>query len=172
MSQLSKKKIVEIAKDVILQIKAKKLYKVKADNGYLRGTVDGNVNTVEGESTIDLRDLFKGKKVKNCEVCARGAMLVSHALLNDNCKLRVVGGGLVDHLDDFAGNESQEVFGDFGLEVEAAFEGTDEVHVGDNYLEGPWRAVYPDPSDRLVAIMKNVIANKGAFKSNIKLVVE
>jgi hypothetical protein len=97
----------------------------------------------EDGSRKQARDVVLGA----CIVCAKGALLVAKAVRFNNVTVR----DLADYSDDQLTDYFTPVQIDF---MELAFE---------NRLE-PWFTTYRDDKDRLVAILQNVIRNKGEFK--------
>lgn len=100
-----------------------------------------------------------------CDVCAKGALFLS-AVRKFNSA--TVG----DMINDDNFKIAEKIFGikQFDL-IEAAFEGwtctkmrngSEGNPVPDWVLE--YEDIFPDPHDRLVAILKNIVKNNGTFK--------
>jgi len=198
----SKKKIIAIAKDVLAQIKAKKL---KFRKGY--GYVEGRIEHKEME-TIDLSAQLQDKLEvlqPACTVCALGSCFLSYVRLFNNVKVKECGDYAFSweeekdwkfEVDDLLSGILSEVFTpvQIGL-IELAFETpkidsiqylghfccnlprllgldttyglTDKDRVGKN-----WELVrnalafgkrYRAMSDRVEAIMRNIVENDGKF---------
>lgn len=100
---------------------------------------------------------------KKCEVCARGALVLAHAHLYDACV------GVPDNYD--TEKRSFKLFGRQGTLIEAAFEMDSSFATSRGYYSpetaikaSDFGANYRDKRDRLRAIMKNIVKNKGAFR--------
>ena len=99
--------------------------------------------------------MLKNNELGTCDVCARGALFLSKVRLYNDCQ---VAKGITYGAVNLTDNTGQGgAFGDLGRQLEVAFE---------SWENEPWHTAYPDPEDRLIALMKNVIRNKGNFKSN------
>jgi len=114
----------------------------------------------------DVRDVLK-KKMKTCQVCAVGAVMVSSILRFDNMPVtkgaieRHNGG---DYLAEAAGDRTfKSPFSAKQLMVlEAEFE--DYSRYGENYNPlGLFCRKFKNRAKRLTAMMENVIRNKGKF---------
>lgn len=170
------KKAVEIAKDVIVQLR---LGKLSASNFEYFGTHIRD--DVDFDS--DLRDILNNN-AEECTVCALGGLFVANVLRNDNFPA----GPFIDRMNEsFQGSSYRRlemIFEDFNENlltvfsedqlrlIEAVFEGkfvTDFRCDLPQYtydLESLFRyfhSKYPDPNDRMRAIMLNIIRNKGKF---------
>ena len=101
----------------------------------------------EIDSGIQLRDIVLGP----CKVCAKGALFIAKAVRYNNVKVdqwreaSYYDGPLTEHFD----REQLRL-------IETCFEGWDI-----DYID--WKNNYPDPKDRLVAILQNIIDNDGTF---------
>lgn len=145
---------VLIAKDIIKLIAAKTA--IRACSGtYLtaRGSDDSAASF-----NRDARTLLKTAPL--CDVCAKGAIV--YAMVRRHDKLQVpIGRSLTLHLQSTAACSDGEpyvtqLFGPLALnQMESAFENHD------------WRVYYSEDDDRLDAIMRNIIANKGTFKPKL-----
>ncbi len=162
-------KRVDIAKDALSQVKAEK-YTVLSSNGYVEsGKLEDIIN-----KALDSCELFTGKKAEDvelktyidtaikiapCEVCAKGALFLSSIRKFNNFSLAEARDS---GLNESASYKIQEIFGEENADrIEEYFEKNDPTY-GENY-ENQWSDKYPDDKDRLIAILKNVIANKGTF---------
>lgn len=134
-------KRVAIAKDVLLQIKAKK---------YLTG--NGYLYVVRGEHVTKLsKDNLSS--IKACHVCAIGAAAVSciRKFNKHSIDLRLSGSDrLMPTLLDWFSREQIEL-------IEGCFE-------GHSLVSGDYFRRYKTRKNRMVAIFKNIIANNGTFK--------
>lgn len=171
--KLTRKQIVEVAKDVLKQIKArsfvpKKGVYIKLPAAKLRALAKDK----EKGDKIEVQDLLKASKLKNCQACARGAMVLSKARLFNDAKAEVFsywGSPKTLALADFGDEHSEEVFGGLGFQVEACFEGFrtsmfHEEHGVDYEASFSYFREFPDATERLTALMKNIIRNNGQFK--------
>jgi len=173
--QLKKKKVVKltaleekrvaIAKDAILQLKSE-AYDARSSHGYVSLDYDSEQQL---EAAAQSCELFTGKNSddmelnklldrlitpdKPCTVCAKGALLISSIRKYNNFSLQKA---IDDNLDSVASDEVRDLFGDENADrIEEYFEGYD----GDEkYLDE-----YPNDSERLIAILQNVVKNKGQF---------
>jgi hypothetical protein len=144
---------VAIARDVVAQIKAKKY-------SAMPGTYfDFHSEDVTWDWKA-LQKLLSPKRAPVCEVCAVGAAFASCARLGD---------------DTFDSNYHEKLLDSFDARsivlMECAFEQHDLLSFPTNAstLEERTKAMnfgdeHDDADERLVAIFKNVIKNKGEFK--------
>jgi hypothetical protein len=161
-------KAVVIAKDILKQIKSKK-YKVTTGD-YV------NIETTYSlEEEADIQEVFD--EINYCEVCAIGAACVSIAHIGD---------GLTYHDFTYSPQHSpnltkvlRKVFDDVTLyAMENAFEGiggsdvrfAEDLGFDTNSVSSDikrkiqkFHEKYDNDGNRLVAIMKNIIKNKGKF---------
>lgn len=90
-----------------------------------------------------------------CLVCAKGALLVAKAVLFDAVT--------VEEMSTYAGDDLLE--NEFDPEqtdlIERAFE--DKWPSFSSFEQYIWYDNYKDPRDRMVAILENIIRNKGTF---------
>ena len=132
---------VEIAKDVIAAVKAQRLVPTR-----------GHYVVFDEPVTGELRQELAN--IKSCQVCALGALMVAKVARTNKCDLfneiSLSRDETTSHLIEFFSDDELD-------EIEQAFEG---VVV---YDQKYWFK-YPDDSDRLIAIMKNIIKNNGTFK--------
>lgn len=160
---------VEVAKDVLKQIKAKRY--VGNTGSYIRGVVVDNVDMNDS-----VRENFD--KIEECDVCAMGACLLSITKYKNMLTFAELpfctsqmGSKVVDLLSIFTPKQL--------LLIESAFEGYDhgadrvaedvfgyrdglslqEIEKVDNFY-----AKYSEDTNRLKAIMENIISHKGTFK--------
>jgi hypothetical protein len=168
-------KTVAIAKDVLKQLK---LNKLRITCGYY---LTGDVKTPKLLDTSEDAQKYVDLIQKHCDVCAKGAAILSYARLYDNISLAKLGmyplrGG--DNSQTICGGSKNwgDMYKIFGLEninkIEAAFEGYGYWNCNGNKHPDPreiikvesYEPAYPKPADRLRAIMINVVRNKGVFK--------
>lgn len=161
-------KRILIAKDVISLIKSKKI-KAISQIFYEANPID----VLEGEG---FQKAFIDKKILNCQCCAQGAMMVSCTLFNNNYT--------VEESETFNGD-----FNDLGFKIKddfklknglnkyfsktqlALIEQAFENRKGAFTRCSPKQAMIinkfydknPNDKKRLLAIMKNIIDNKGKF---------
>jgi len=171
MTATRRKKAVAIAKDVIAQLRLKRLI---ADTGiYCRVYYDDAHQYFEDAVNLDhsFQETFKNDKKVSCGVCAMGAVFIGYInrfneVVNDSVK-NVMSTDIVTLLDG--------IFSEFQLRLmEFVFEGNWEVcpaelddcpeekekltRKGQQYYDK-----YPDDNQRLRAIMLNVVRNNGEF---------
>jgi hypothetical protein len=144
---------VAIAKDALSIIRLKNI-KVK-QGFYLESKFLDNMCRKDDTAVCDIDSMLKS----NCKVCARGALLLS--------SVKIFNSASYGDLSTCGSNNDDNVaFESFSKEqlllIEWVFEGwyhkDDRIH--------KWKEKYPVPHDRLVAILKNIIRNKGTFKIN------
>ncbi len=149
--KLSKtKKRIEIAKDVLKQLKARKLNVKKGDYCYINNEIFANKN---------LKNVLS-KFRKSCEVCALGACFLSIISIIDNFVLDdcyTIGRHKMSPYLKLAFTDNQLDL------IECSFEGWT-----DYFTEAEKKATRfhakDSPEVRLKAIMKNIIQNNGTFK--------
>ena len=178
-------KRVEIAKDVLKQIKANKYI---AEQGTWVCGVDyyNHINDVlwhakeDGIKTIDAKKDYTDKLTK-CYVCALGSLFVSAIDKYNHTKLNTENTQFLTETKEPKINPLLKWFTAKQLFlIENAFENgcggwqDRETNVFSNKGLDLWYEYgvfaverfyykYPDPTKRLVAIMKNIIRNKGTF---------
>jgi hypothetical protein len=155
---------VIVAKDVIAQLGTSEM--IAGDGCYVDVSTRGGKRLFKAKDVkdgLDVRDVL-AKRAKSCTVCARGAIFISTIRKFDNLPVseravKSVGGYLnalaADHVAVMEYFETKQL-----LLIEAAYEGWDWKY---DYV-GRFKEKYPDRTDRLIAIMKNLIANGGTFK--------
>lgn len=135
-----------VAKDVILQLK-NKMFIVEGGSflKYPSSVYCDDIKTAARET------------IKNCRVCAKGAMFVSRALLFNECK--------------FGDSVSWQVGNDFGRLnsdlIEGAFEKCNPLSGNTTGLQDfaiKFGKRYKSDRNRLKAIMQNVLDNGGVFR--------
>jgi hypothetical protein len=172
-------KRVLIAKDVIAQIKAKRFKALSGTwvnpvfrNGHDLDVFEKFVFEKLDEEPASVRELFLEQKIPACECCALGAMFMSCTLYNNKTTVE----NLLDETVSFEdlirekgpqfSNGLDQFFSKAQLKlIEATFEGyygafRDES----NDKTRVWYETLPNDTKRLVAIMNNIIKNKGVFK--------
>lgn len=171
LTQKQKNRIA-IAKDVIKWVTEKK-FNIKIGSSYLTFKSKKQV-----EQDIEFRDLVRNN-TKSCQVCAKGALFICSVDKHDKLKLSEVlpqfnlnvrknlyfelfEDDVVSHVQDF----DQE---QLNL-IEIAFEGRHDLdydlwqmNQASYYLAAKFGKKYKDAQGRLIAIMENVIKNKGEF---------
>jgi hypothetical protein len=169
-------KRVMIAKDVLAQIKANRYI---AESGTW---VDANWNIRnEIDGTESVQKLFADRTIETCNVCALGSLFMSCTNLNNNtCVSDINYGGegteIGERIEegDTLSNGLNKIFSKKQLQlIEVYFEKGDgwfgEDGYTGNYIGEDSRHVeyfndaYPDDDERLVEIMKNIVANDGTF---------
>lgn len=173
-------KRVAVARDVLAQIRAKT---IKPSRGnYIAATL--SVIPREGD---DVQALLRDGKVKSCQSCALGSAFLSYARLYDNVKVEPYGefspemdypsvGGAIPTKrihGDRPTDTLELVFDPKQLElIEHAFEAPSrnvsipdyELTEADIALAKKYGKRYRKDDERLVAIMRNIVRNKGTFK--------
>lgn len=165
-----------IAQDVIAQIKAKR-YEAAHFTWVELLDKDGPVlePALEFGRDASIRELFLGKKIANCECCALGAMFMSCTLYNNKTSAEQfddqITFGSFDWLVEERGKLTNGLNTFFSPEqlqlVEAIFErdsGAFQAPASKQAAVDTWRELYPEPKDCMIAIMENIIKNKGTFK--------
>lgn len=174
---------IAIAKDVLKQIRLKTI-RPKAGH-YIKAKL-----TFAPKGDEDIQALLQDGKIKKCEACALGSAFLSYARLYDNVKLGGYESALGARYEYDAASRwgatpalsgqrptavLSPVFGLRQMEViEYAFESRSSalswpLSDGDAPQVDLARAVafgkkYRTDTQRLVAIMKNIVRNKGTFK--------
>lgn len=153
---------VMIAKDALQQLKIGKY--CATPGTYLNACDLADEAELNGE--VQLNTLLHNPNLQSsCDVCARGALLLSAVRFRNECVIASDGGTSEDSfVKEFA--DQQEI-------IEEAFEGYSEYvldkedqkygHWADKFLNEKERN---DPTKRLELIFKNIIRNKGTFKPN------
>lgn len=145
-------RLFRLAKDALIHINAKRVN--VARNYYINGKVD--------EYNKDAREYLLENQ---CQVCAKGALLVSKILARNNVLLRDIGvqsNGLItqhQQLIDIL-HDVDRLTLDM---MEIAFEGCNFYNFNIKEPYDEWRNRYYSDKERLVAILKRIIKNKGTF---------
>lgn len=181
---------VAIAKDVLAQMKAKKIIadvgtwmhdpKMGFMDEYVDYLVDEFIEDPSNDSCefteFHARDYTS--KVKNCQVCALGSMFISAVNLYDDIKFKADDACASAAFEDLDKSPLKKYFSVHELKIiEAAFEGNDGCHFDD--LSGKdaavafaYHEIFKTHKDRLSAIMKNIIRNNGVFKPDQEITKE
>ena len=160
-------KRIAIAKDVIAQIKSKRLLP-QIGNGFLLPRMTNFENSwADGYTNLQVGTILADRK---CEVCALGAMFVSTIDMRDQATCNSL---RVPRVDSIRRTQIHEYLDDiFSVSqltiIERAFE-VDKLDFDDESVAGAlaceaFGLAIDDASDRLIAIMTNIIENKGQFK--------
>lgn len=176
LTRVQNKRVI-ILKDALKQIKLKS-YIAETECGYVNANYKSNIDneiddlenklSKEGKDTskIELRDSLKDlvNPEKPCQVCARGALLLSSISKFNNYSLeKAYAGGL----DSNARDVTARIFGKKNSELMENFFENNSVN-DETSEEGAKREIfrekYPDETDRLKAILRNAIRNNGTFK--------
>jgi hypothetical protein len=151
---------VAVAKDVIAQMTAKAY---QPGSGY----VFMEFKEPLPQGATDLREVL-GLPTARCEVCARGALLLSKARLYNAVPLKTIRSS--QHVccgQWFTESALADVFSAETLMlVEAAYEQCYHfaANLKERYAASQFGSQYRDDTERMVAIMENIIANGGEFK--------
>ena len=161
-------KRVLIAKDVIKLLKADKL---TAATGVFIGLDDQHSTVHEELEATGLREAFLANEVQ-CEACGLGALMLSCTLYNNRCTCgdTILKGASIGHWIDRnypIKNGLNKIFSRDQLKlIEQTFEGgLGYFNIDNDYIENARRFYYNHPrhKDRLLAIMQNIVQNKGEF---------
>lgn len=151
---------VMIAEDALEQLKIGRF--VATPGTYVNACALANEAKLQGE--VQLNTLLHNPAMKSsCNVCARGALLLSAVRFRNDC---IIGSGGYTSDDSFV-----KEFEDQQEEIETAFEEytswdldkEDQEYWADKFLTKKERN---DPEKRLELIFQNIIRNKGTFKEN------
>lgn len=165
MSKVQKR--IAIAKDVISQIRAKKF---KATPGtYCELKTSQKKLKLSG--SVELQTLLEEGAINKCNVCALGGIFMSKVSLGNKFNLNSRYDKIQTHIDDDEMiSNLRGIFSELELRtIEYAFEGGD---INSSFLGKPmhfharlrsYSKVYKKSEDRLLAIMENIINNKGKF---------
>lgn len=167
-------KRVMIAADVIAQIKARRFR--PSSQIWLQPVEKDGVDLFVGDiaaPSAPVRELFFENTIPACECCALGAMFMSCTLYNNKTSVRTFD----KEMNDFTritmsgrfSNGLNSFFSRSQLRlIEIAFEGGSGGFTSSNEAEHlaaeDWFYRLSDDKKRLVAIMENIIENKGTFK--------
>jgi hypothetical protein len=161
---------VLIAKDVIKQLKAKKLRALSGTYVRVRQNRGGKLfRDQDVEDGLDVRDVLR-QRAKQCDVCAKGAILIATIMKFDNMPVmpEFLSSDAFDVLGMVAcGNRYDGFFSQGQLDqIERAFENPE---LDDCVTLNPLMVKYPrgkrdGDHNRLIAIMENIIDNGGTFK--------
>jgi hypothetical protein len=147
---------VAIAKEVIANIHASRL-NVRSRYGYVVPNSDllpNGLESVAGGTDKAIAEKYK----QTCTVCARGAMMLCKVAKFNNYAWNIY--GCVDSWDTF--EALADAFTEDELwDIEQAFE-----QVEKNYDHTPWMDI-DDDTDRLLAIMQNIVDHKGTFQPDV-----
>lgn len=165
-------KRVLIAKDVINLIKSKKITPTSGEWVFPYYTDYYKVKNKSFQKT------FLAGNVQECECCALGSMMVSCTLFKNKVKVKELDNGLLDY-PTIQNDRSEDIMGFRGIFshdqcmlIEIAFEQGDGYFItleSDDPNDINSRAIkfgkkYRSNKSRLLAIMKNIVKNKGTFK--------
>jgi hypothetical protein len=163
---------VVVAKDVLALIQSKKY--APAHKGYLVGkVVDIGVDLAQSQragTSEEVRDLYIEAGAPRCTGCALGSVLLACVLRTDELTTSDLfsGGGvntgnMVEYLEKYFS------FKQLAL-IEKAFEGSGVSGIDDmdeyqseGLIAAAFGAQFKSPTARVIAIMKNIIANDGMF---------
>lgn len=150
---------VKIAEDVLLTLSRPKTQRFQPTEGDYCNF--GNLNGISMDSKI--RDALVPKIEKHCLACAMGALFLSHVRLVNHITFKQTGfypgSSVITHLlaEYFSYQELRT--------IEAAFEGSviGDAHVDAYEYAREWTKLIADPTKRLRAICRNIVAHKGNF---------
>lgn len=107
-------------------------------------------------------DVILCKNVKACEVCGLGAIFVSAVKRFD--EITVAGIGRVDQNYVFPPGKEGDKLDVWAGEYLSKFFLVDQILLIESYFETKWQKTIVNSTDRMIAIMKNIIKNRGTFK--------
>lgn len=164
---LSEKRIA-IAKDVIENIESKK-FVAKRGTYFVAKTKEG-VET----NNVQLQELILCGDVEQCTVCGIGAIFASKVCVSNDFKVnkKSLDVGYIVLYDTDMISQLNEIFNEYELRyIEIAFEGILDMSIDNDVYFSEKETIkamnfyetYPDQTNRLIAIMKNIIKNDGVF---------
>lgn len=162
-SKLSKaNKRIELAKDVITQVKAKKY--IATQMTYFDGYEIAEEARILGSKDTD--QLNKVLPKITCECCAKGALLMAGITKINHCSLFDIEQNSGN--DDYILDKLKDIFISSQLHlIETAFEGriiNDSDSYNDDEKAKNLYLKYKHSDTRLIGIMNNIIKNSGTFK--------
>lgn len=170
-----REKRIAIAKDVISSIKS---HKFIPKPGVYMELVFGNKQEikerVEEKNKLELQNLLLDNSIETCNVCAIGSIFASRVCLGNSFKIdgdEIYSYSELILNDDDMLDSLKSIFNEKQLrEIEFAFEGDDITgffYLKPDKFHEKYTAFYDkynNSSDRMIAIMKNIIKNEGEFK--------
>ena len=182
------KKRVAIAKDVIKQLGIKNFEACTGTYVYPRATDIGKLQELDTNTNKQQANLLISQGIVSCDVCAKGAIFMSHVMKTNNCSVKKI--AYSNHNREVTARVSEFFDKDQLNLIEAAFEeesemysedAIDDLDTGDDLWDVPdpkgvekveklatkaekFGNKYKTPHNRLIGIMKNIIKNKGTFK--------
>lgn len=156
-------KRVQIARDVIAQLAAKRL--IATTGTWLANGDEGDLFTKEDvHKNPELQKILK--RQKECTGCALGGMFMCAVERADELRLgdldrdsrdyrQMQDGSVFKYMEKFFSREQLD-------EIEAAFE-QGEGFVDDSNVASGWLSEVDDANERMRLIMENIVANKGKF---------
>jgi len=141
MKQTKARRRVAVARDALRQVQAKKM--VATSGLYAQLGKDVPLNAIN-----DGKEFQKFVKHVKCQVCARGALFISTVRKEDSFApgqaFRGIARATIDTrlLGLFSSGQLEDI---------------------EDFFEGGGASIFPDDTGRLVAILKNIIKNKGTF---------
>jgi hypothetical protein len=162
------KQRVMIAKDVIKQLKAKKLIATRGIYIEVKDEVDNlfySLHDLVMDHDASLQETLNS--IPQCQVCAKGAIFACTVMRRNQVKNNQVPDGRRDHwkgsnIAPLLGN----IFSPMQLRlIETEFEGADiEPHMLKDEMSPNMQLDNYSAEDRLIVIMKNIIRNNGRFR--------
>lgn len=166
MKKTAAQKRIEICKDVIENITTAQ-YRLESENSYL----SVNYNSTFSLNVVDSSDVIQQcipAIKKNCTLCAKGAILISKIDKFNN----VTSLNTSDISSEYIEDSLEGIFDSNDLDlIETAFEcddyysyyrdGLDDEALSNKAIK--FGKQFDDDSDRLMAIMQNVIDHDGKF---------
>jgi len=174
------KRRVAIATDALGQVLA---------GGYTLSSDHGDYLSIEkSEINDDVTVMFRKRNLsspasdsdvaflqKNCQMCARGALLLSRVRKFNSCSLADVGFGRsrseITYISASSDHTTDALKGAFSVTqlemIEAAFERWGGIHDGRD-LAREFGEDHDDDDDRMIAILQNILDHKGTFKPAVR----
>ena len=159
----NRKLCVAIAQDVLAQIRLKRF---KATPGtYVEVQFEEeDDDKYAAAMSASFQQYFKANKKTKCQVCALGAAFVSLVNIENKCSVENMMYNLKDLFERL-----ERHFGQLNMGLmECAFERSSSNSRSYEYelidMAVKWGSQYDDDTERLQAIMRNVIRNNGDFK--------
>lgn len=162
---MNKKQLrIEIARDVLLQLRLKKYEAVTGTYVYVDGTLEFFDN-----GRASFKDGFKKDKDTTCDVCALGSCFISLVNIKNKCSIEEVADESKVYYLVF--QRLKPIFGARNMDMmESAFERVFSDNADSDLPEhtlnaaAEWGEQWQDDNERLRQIMLNIIRNDGNFK--------
>jgi hypothetical protein len=161
------KQRVMIAKDVIKQLKAKKLIATQGTYIRVKDDIDDLFRDFHGKQNYNDNSFQETlKSIPQCKVCAKGAIFACTVMRRNQVKNNQVPGGT----DDWGGGNIAPLLGNIFSPmqlrlIETEFEGHDiEATTFEGEIKPIMNLRLNSNEDTMIIIMKNIIRNNGRFR--------